>query len=136
MVRIIDIIAQFNREVFDFDILEFGESPQVAHCDARDGGHFDWHTDIVEGPIAAQRKLTLVVQLSDPADYTGGALELMPDTQPRQAPRARTGDAVSQLCSAPLHTADKGRAGLADHLGAWPGLSLRSVWKPGFRLLC
>jgi PKHD-type hydroxylase len=89
MDRIIAIVARANREMFDFDIREFGESPQVARYGASDGGHFDWHSDIGDGRIAARRKLTLVVQLSDPDGYQGGVLELMPDTQPRQASRGR-----------------------------------------------
>lgn len=56
-------------------------------------GHFTWHSDIGEGALAARRKLTMVVQLSDPGDYTGGALELQPDANIRAADRAK-GSAV------------------------------------------
>jgi PKHD-type hydroxylase len=40
------------------------------------GGHYTWHQDGLDGEVA-RRKLSLVVQLSDPADYEGGELEFM-----------------------------------------------------------
>ena len=39
--------------------------------------------------MAQKRKLTVVVQLSDPADYDGGELEVWPDSTVRTAPRDR-----------------------------------------------
>lgn len=89
MDRIIRVVAEANRESFGFDLTEFGESPQVARYGAEREGHFDWHSDIGQGAWAAKRKLTIVVQLSDPADYEGGALELRPDSNIATAPRQR-----------------------------------------------
>jgi PKHD-type hydroxylase len=77
MDRIIDLVREVNTRVFDFDLREFAESPQVARYDAAREGHFDWHTDIGDGPVAGKRKLTIVVQLSEPGNYEGGALEVM-----------------------------------------------------------
>lgn len=74
--RVVDLVAEANRAHFGFDLTEFAERMQVAWYDGTAGGHFDWHSDIGDGPFAARRKLTLVVQLSDPADYEGGRLEL------------------------------------------------------------
>lgn len=76
MARIVDGVARANRERFDFDITEFKERLQVASYDESDAGHYDWHSDIGDGPIARHRKLTIVVQLSDGAHYEGGALEI------------------------------------------------------------
>lgn len=87
MDRLIDLVRLANREVFDFDLRDFAESPQVALYDAAVEGHFDWHSDVGEGPLAARRKITTVVQLSRPGDYAGGALEVMPSAQARTAPR-------------------------------------------------
>jgi PKHD-type hydroxylase len=42
--------------------------------------------DVGDGPIAMRRKLTMVAQLSDPADYRGGRLEINGDGRARQAP--------------------------------------------------
>jgi len=87
--RMISLTAQANREAFQFDLSDFGESPQVARYTAEREGHFDWHSDIGAGNWAAKRKLTIVVQLSDPTSYEGGTLELRPDSNITQAPRTR-----------------------------------------------
>ena len=89
MERMMSLTARANRETFGFDLTDFGESPQVARYGAEREGHFDWHSDIGAGIWAAKRKLTIVVQLSDPADYTGGTLELRPDSNVAEAPRTR-----------------------------------------------
>ncbi len=93
MDRMIRVVADANRDSFGFDLSDFGESAQVARYGAEREGHFDWHTDIGAGIWAAKRKLTIVVQLSDPADYDGGALELRPDSNVTDVPRRR-GQAV------------------------------------------
>lgn len=89
MDRVLRLVAEANRESFGFDLTDFGESPQVARYGAEREGHFDWHSDIGAGQWAAKRKLTIVVQLSDPAEYDGGALELRPDSNIASAPRQR-----------------------------------------------
>lgn len=94
MDRLISVVAEANRHVFDFALTEFAESPQVARYGAERQGHFDWHSDIGEGAVAARRKLTLVVQLTDPEEYRGGALELRPSLATTEADRAR-GSAVA-----------------------------------------
>lgn len=89
MDRLVATVAAANRDAFGFDLTDFGESAQIARYDAARQGHFDWHSDIGAGALAQRRKLTIVVQLSDPADYDGGALEIWPDNTPRAAPRDR-----------------------------------------------
>ncbi len=88
MDRIITLVARANREAYDFALSEFAESAQVARYGAEREGHFDWHSDIGAGVVAARRKLTMVVQLSDPGSYSGGVLELMPDAAIREAAQA------------------------------------------------
>ena len=82
-------VAAANRDTFNFDLTDFGESPQVARYTAAGADHFDWHTDIGAGVWAAKRKLTIVVQMSDPADYQGGTLQLRPDSHITDAPTTR-----------------------------------------------
>jgi PKHD-type hydroxylase len=89
MDRIIDIVAAANRDAFDVALREFGESAQVARYGAERAGHFDWHSDIGTGTWAAQRKLTMVVQLTDPAAYDGGLLQVWPSNAVITAPMAR-----------------------------------------------
>ena len=89
MDRMVRLVGQANREAFGFDLTEFAESPQVARYGAERAGHFDWHSDIGAGALARKRKLTVVVQLSDPSDYDGGTLELRPDSNVAAIPRQR-----------------------------------------------
>lgn len=88
MDRIVTLVAEANREGFGFDLTEFAESPQIARYGAEREGHFDWHSDVGDGPLAGKRKLTMVVQLSEPGDYEGGTLEVMPSAQVIRAEKA------------------------------------------------
>lgn len=85
--RIIGAVAKANREVLDFDITEFKERLQVAIYDESEEGHYDWHSDVGEGPIAQYRKATIVTQLSRSEDYEGGALEISLGPRVLTAPR-------------------------------------------------
>ncbi|MDO6585675.1 2OG-Fe(II) oxygenase [Salipiger sp. 1_MG-2023] len=89
MDRIIDIVREANRDAYSFDLDGFDESAQLARYGSERQGHFDWHSDIGDGHLAARRKLTLVIQLSAASDYTGGRLEVMPSAQTHQAPTER-----------------------------------------------
>ena len=89
MDDLIRLVTAANRTAFDADLTEFAESAQIARYGAEREGHFGWHSDIGKGAHAARRKLTLVIQLSDAADYDGGTLELWPDANITPAPRTR-----------------------------------------------
>ena len=92
--RLARAFAEANRAAFDFEIQAFEEQMQVALYEEEKLGGFDWHSDIGDGPLARRRKLTVVVQLSEPGDYEGGALEINGDGAIRQADRAR-GSAIA-----------------------------------------
>ena len=89
MAKMIRLVAEVNRDHFRLDLTDFGESAQIARYGAAEQGHFGWHSDIGSGHWAAQRKLTVVVQLSDATTYLGGALEVQPDSAVTEAPRDR-----------------------------------------------
>ena len=116
MDRLIDLVREANRS-FGFALDAMSESPQVARYGAEREGHFDWHADIGEGLVAARRKLTLVVQLSDSEAYEGGALELNPNAQVTQASRA-LGAAVA-FPSFVLHRVTPVTAGERFSLSIW-----------------
>lgn len=53
------------------------ESIQVGTYDAAEHGYYDWHVDVLRNPNdPSMRKLTAVLQLTDPDAYTGGDLEI------------------------------------------------------------
>ena len=65
-----------NCNAFQFELSYFKEI-QFTEYNSEDEGKYDWHEDISwtkNGP--SRRKLSIVVQLTDPHAYTGGDLEL------------------------------------------------------------
>lgn len=77
-------VCQANRSAFGVDVTHVGDI-QYTEYDAEEGGHYDWHQDVHWfDEISFQRKLSIVVQLSDPVEYEGGdfvfkGLEPLPD---------------------------------------------------------
>lgn len=117
MDRIVATVARANREAFDFALSDFAESAQVARYGAERAGHFGWHSDIGAGAVAVRRKLTMVVQLSDPAEYEGGVLEIWPDGSVRQAEAAQ--GAATVFPSFHLHRVTPVTAGERWSLTIW-----------------
>jgi PKHD-type hydroxylase len=70
-----NIARNLNGQFFGFNLFGFNESMQyTVYKD--NGGHYDWHID--KGILSSSpRKLSLVLQLSDPSEYEGGDLEIM-----------------------------------------------------------
>lgn len=65
-----------NVNAFQFELTYFREI-QFTEYTAEQEGKYDWHEDISwTKPSPSRRKLSIVVQLSDPDDYSGGLLEL------------------------------------------------------------
>lgn len=74
------LIHKANREAFGFDLAGYSDV-QFTEYDAAVQGTYGWHEDAPWlGPKPFMRKLSLVAQLTDPARYDGGALEVQPDT--------------------------------------------------------
>jgi PKHD-type hydroxylase len=115
--RIVALVAEANRETFRFDLDDFAESAQIAAYDAEREGHFAWHSDIGDGPLARRRKLTMVIQLSDPADYDGGRLEIMPSANIVTGDTAR--GAATVFPSYLLHRVTPVTAGIRRSLTIW-----------------
>jgi len=68
-----DIITKLNADYFGFDLFGFIEGFQFTEYNAP-SGHYGKHVDsIYKGTI---RKLSFVLQLSDPKDYEGGKLQI------------------------------------------------------------
>lgn len=61
---------------WNFQLDGFHEKMQYASFEREVGIYYDGHYDVGKTPMLSSRKLTIHVQLSDPADYEGGQLEL------------------------------------------------------------
>ncbi len=59
---------EVNDETYNFDLTTFGEPLQFTHYLSSENGHYSWHRD-AGGGSSSTRKLSLVVQLSDPTEY-------------------------------------------------------------------
>ena len=64
-----------NSEKFGVDITYLPPLQFTTYHEANDG-HYDWHEDVFwESDNVYDRKLSMVIQLSDPNEYEGGVLE-------------------------------------------------------------
>lgn len=77
--RMAFIARQLNGQFFDFDLYGFIEDFQYTVY-GEGGDHYTWHMDKGKN-TTSPRKLSLVLQLSDPSEYEGGDLEIFTGTQ-------------------------------------------------------
>ncbi len=73
--KITELAQVANSSMWNYDIWGYDDDLQFTRY-YDDGGHYDWHADL--GPGISNRKLSCVIQLSDPEDYEGGDLQLNP----------------------------------------------------------
>ncbi len=66
-------VAEKANRRYGFDLDGFGEDLQFTTYGER-GAFYSWHQDGLDGNVSG-RKLSLVVQLSDPEDYDGAELQ-------------------------------------------------------------
>jgi PKHD-type hydroxylase len=71
-------VSALNAKFFKFDLTGFGEHIQLTNYDESEKGMYGWHVDMGPHTDSPCRKLSIVLQLSDPVDYEGGVLELQP----------------------------------------------------------
>lgn len=76
------VASSLNAQYFGFDLTGFGEALQLTHYDGSNSGMYGWHQDYGSGQTGISRKLSLVVQLTDPSEYEGGNLQIMSSANP------------------------------------------------------
>ena len=84
--RVTHIVNHLNEECFGFDLFSFGEDLQFTEYEAP-VGMYTTHVDKFMGGVP--RKLSIVIQLSDPKLYEGGDFQLMDSKDPFPLPRTR-----------------------------------------------
>lgn len=73
--RVYESVVKLNDESYQYDITGISEQMYYNTFDAALDHHFNWHVDSgVGNPYP--RKITAVIQLSDPSEYEGGVLEI------------------------------------------------------------
>jgi PKHD-type hydroxylase len=84
--RVTGLVQTFNARFYEFELTGFSDPFQYTVYQSREGGHYDWHVD--QG-VTAPRKLSLTLQLSDPASYEGCDLQMYISNRIDTAPRER-----------------------------------------------
>jgi PKHD-type hydroxylase len=85
--RIMNQVVESNDAIWKFDLNAIIDNIQYTEYEGN-GGHYDWHLDIGPGKIS-HRKISIVIQLSDPEDYVGGDLEIMTGSEHTKIPRGK-----------------------------------------------
>jgi PKHD-type hydroxylase len=79
--KLTDIVHQNNKKFFNFD-LSMIETLQFTYYSSEEEGCYKAHTDPNVWKNPHNRKLSIVVQLSDPTEYEGGELKLHTSHEP------------------------------------------------------
>lgn len=77
--RLGEVASLLNAQYFGFDLTGFGEPLQLTNYDQSEHGMYGWHQDY---NAKISRKLSLVVQLTDPSEYEGGNLQIQTSGNP------------------------------------------------------
>jgi PKHD-type hydroxylase len=80
------IASKLNADWFRFDLTGFGELMQLTNYVVENNGMYDWHQDY---NAEVSRKLSLVLQLSDPSEYEGGNLQIKTTSEPKTVQKRR-----------------------------------------------
>lgn len=79
--RLAWVARKLNAQFFEFDLYGFMEDMQFTIYSEDTNGHYTWHIDSSTTSVAP-RKLSMVLQLSDPSEYEGGELEVLNAPEP------------------------------------------------------
>ena len=110
--RITAMIAKLNAW-YRYDLYGFLEPLHFVRYDP--GGKFDWHLDC-GGERTCTRKLSVTIQLSDPASYEGGGLEFCPQGELH---RSRYHGAATVFPSMLAHRVTPIKRGVRHSIVAW-----------------
>jgi PKHD-type hydroxylase len=106
--------SSLNAEYYRFDLTGFGEAMQLTNYNQSEHGMYGWHQDY---NAKVSRKLSLVLQLSDPAQYEGGNLQIMTDGEPKNVRKQR--GLIAAFPAYTLHQVTPVTQGTRQSLVAW-----------------
>lgn len=112
--KLSEVAAKLNAEHFRFNLMGFGEALQLTSYGQEENGMYGWHQDYGGG---ISRKLSLVLQLTDPSRYEGGNLQVMTTGQPANVRKQR--GLVAAFPSYVLHQVTPVTQGSRQSLVAW-----------------
>jgi PKHD-type hydroxylase len=109
------LVQDVNKDVYHFDLTGFGEALQFTRYESI-GDTYTWHQDLGIGQTST-RKLSVVVQLSDPSTYRGCNLEMYREGEPAAVERNQ--GTVLIFPSWTLHRVTPLEEGIRYSLVAW-----------------
>jgi PKHD-type hydroxylase len=109
------VISSLNGQFYGFSLYGFVEGLQYTVYEEDNEGCYDWHVDW--NSATSQRKLSVVVQLSDPTEYEGGDLQVLTSKNPTDVEKAKARAAV--FPSFILHRVTPVTKGVRRTLVAW-----------------
>ena len=81
--RLTLLVNENNKKFFNYDIEKI-ETLQFTYYEFEENGCYKSHIDQLDWSIPHNRKLSMVLQLSDPSEYDGGELRLYTSHQPTE----------------------------------------------------
>lgn len=116
--RLFGIVKEANDNLWKFELSGFLEDCQYTtyHGSAKKGGKYDYHLDI-DGPRGVHRKISGVLQLTDPSDYEGGELEILSRDTPFTASKEK--GTITLFPSFLLHRVKEVTKGKRNSLVIW-----------------
>ena len=112
--KLANVVSKMNAQHFRFDLTGFGEPLQLTNYNQSENGMYGWHQDYGGG---VSRKLSMVVQLTDPSEYEGGNLQMMTSGQPENVRKQR--GLIAIFPSYVLHQVTPVTQGSRQSLVAW-----------------
>lgn len=121
---VLGLIRQVNRDFWAFHIDDLYEIQFTTYKfeDGQPANHYDWHQDIIWSngvDKMSERKVSCVVQLSDPSTYEGGKLIVDPTPQGPLPTAAHNQGSVTLFDSFLQHKVTPVTKGIRHSLVAW-----------------
>jgi PKHD-type hydroxylase len=113
--KLANVVSSVNAEHYGFDLTGFGENLQLTNYDQSEQGMYGWHQDC--GSKSISRKLSLVLQLTDPSEYEGGNLQIKTNSEIRNVRKER--GLIAIFPSFQLHQVTPVTQGSRQSLVAW-----------------
>ena len=112
--RLEDVASSLNAEYYNFNLTGFGENIQLTNYGSHNQGMYSWHQDFGSN---ISRKLSVVLQLSNPDDYEGGELQTLTSGNHESVKKKR--GFISVFPSWVLHQVTPVTKGTRQSLVAW-----------------
>jgi PKHD-type hydroxylase len=112
--KLAQVASRLNTQYYGFDLTGFGEPLQLTNYDHTVSGMYGWHQDY---GAEVSRKLSMVVQLTDPSEYEGGNLQVLTTGQAQTVRKQR--GLIAVFPSYVLHQVTPVTQGNRQSLVAW-----------------